>query len=155
MAYPALALLAAASFGTGLPERFGGSWPPGPMYDVLAFAGLDQSWRMFAPEPSNHDWRLSAPGRLADGSAVEVLPSTWGGLYSRWMKIVDRLTNDKNDKYLQEFGRGLCRVHNNHLATGQPALETFQIYLEEAWVEAPAGQRPDLQQRLLWDHHCF
>jgi hypothetical protein len=54
-----------------------------------------------------------------------------------------------------EYGRGFCRVYNNHLGPNQPALETYQIYMEERWIQAPGDGPPKTDERLLWDHHCF
>jgi hypothetical protein len=155
MGYSALALMAVAGFSLALPARFSSFAPSGQVRDTLVFAGLDQAWNMFSPNPSRTDWVIRAPGQLSDGAAYDVLPSSWGPGYSRWMKILDRLTSRGYGSFLQEFGRSVCRLHNNHLAQGGTALDGFQLYFLSRRVTLPDTGDRAMTEELLWDHHCF
>ncbi|HEX6512829.1 MAG TPA: HTTM domain-containing protein, partial [Chloroflexota bacterium] len=153
--YVGLAALAYAAFSLALPARFGMLGPPKPVRDALMFSGLDQSWNMFSPNPTRRDWSIVAPGQLSDGSEIEVLPSSWGPFYSRRMKILDYLTRPSYGDYLQEFGRSICRLRNNHLQSGQPQLLNFQITLVDRVVQAPGTTGPTVSEQVLWTHQCL
>ena len=153
--YTGLAVLAAGAFSLALPARFSGITPPPNVRDGLVFVGLNQAWNMFSPNPSRTDWWVMAPGQLSDGSEYDVLPRSWRTIYSRWMKIMDRLSIPGHSGYLQEFGRSICRLHNNHLGAGQPQLMTFQIHFVSRIIPPPELGDFELSDVLLWHHRCF
>jgi len=126
---------------------------------------LDQIWDMFAPRPATDDGWYIIPGRLRDGSEVDVFAN---GAPVQWTKpavVADTFRDQRWRKYLRNiwernhaghrlyFGQYLCRTWNaTH--SNQSTLETFQIYyMKEETL--PGGKIAAPEKVLIWTHRCF
>ena len=140
----------------GVPARLKGmSWT----------LGLYQNWHLFAPYPMKEDGWFVIPGKLRDGTEVDVFrkgaPITWEKpLYvsqtfktNRWRKWMMTLALQPYAGLRLYYGRYLCREWNSsHPEPKQ--LETFEIvYMLERSL--PYGQSPRAQKISIWKHHCF
>jgi hypothetical protein len=168
-------LIACAVFATALSQNatWGGLWPP--VVSVLRFASLDQRWDMFSPDPARSDGWMRAPGRLADGTVVDLVDD-WGRprprhpvvlsgptnegprssdpLYTRWVKVHERLATASYSEYRLEYGRMYCRLRNLHLAPPDSALETFDLLYTERIIQPPGQGPPVTRDHHLWQHQC-
>lgn len=132
---------------------------------------IDQLWNMFAPFPLKDDGWMVVPGRLADGSELDLLHPERGipdfskpALYSqdqgniRWLTYRGRLWEASFQRHRAYYGRYLCREWNLPLA-GKPELRDKRlmtlkmIYMLERSV--PPGQQASVEQVVLWRHECF
>jgi len=133
--------------------------PPG---EVLA---LDQYWCMFAPFPMLDNGWYVMPGKLADGSEVNILtgrPVTW----DRPQHIYAMAHNTRERKYMTNiwlaefnghrlhFARAWCRRWNREHPDPRKEVHTFQIYfmLEKSTPDARISAP---EKVLLWDHNCL
>jgi predicted DCC family thiol-disulfide oxidoreductase YuxK len=130
---------------------------------------LNQRWDMFAPHPMKvHGWFVM-PGRLVDGTDVDVFsmkvqPVSWekqveppsGFRTQSWRKyFVDFLPNSKSKVQLY-YGQYLCRSWNTKLE-GQPMdkkLNTFEIYFMRQ-ITQPDGSLTQPEKVKLWEHRCL
>ena len=134
--------------------------------DGLSFVlGLDQKWSMFAPYPKKNDGWYVIPGKLKNGTEIDVFqegePVNWekptlvSATYrnQRWRKYLSNLHSQKNKKRRLYYGRYLCRNWNTK-HKGEKQLNTFEIYfmLEKT---LPNYQIPKVKKILLWKHSCF
>lgn len=148
--------------------------PPHASYAALTpvFRSLriDQLWNMFAPFPLKEDGWLVIPGRLADGTEIDVLDPGQGAprfekpaLYSqthggiRWLTYRGRLWEAQYANQRLYYGKYLCRSWNADKLDGDARdrrLMSFRmIYMLE--TTPPPGQTPSVEQRVLWRHECF
>ncbi len=127
--------------------------------------GLDQNWNMFSPSPLKDDGWYVIPGKLADGSEVNVLdggpvnftkPENVYLTYKtqRWYKLLTNLwLQDYTDLRLN-YGQYLCREWNwsgEHPSSKR--LETFDLdFMKESSL--PDGQEAPLEKQTLWSHRC-
>jgi hypothetical protein len=143
---------------------------PGRFYAALtpAFSLLrvDQRWDMFAPYPSKEDGWFVIPGKLADGSEIDLVhPERPAVSYDKPRRAVDEWPDIRWHKYLERiwsaeyssnrlyYGRFLCRSWNNKHPADQ-RLNSFRIiYMLE--MSVPEGQTPRVEERVLWEHDCF
>jgi predicted DCC family thiol-disulfide oxidoreductase YuxK len=132
---------------------------------------IDQLWNMFAPFPLKEDGWLVIPGRLADGTEVDVLDPRHDGppsfdkpaLYSqdhggiRWLTYRGRMWEGQYANQRLYYGKYLCRSWNaDTLDDGarERRLMSFRmIYMLE--TTPPPGTAPSVEQRVLWRHECF
>ena len=71
----------------------------------LGATGLDQNWRVFAPDPRQTSLRLEARVRYANGSSAVWRPPTGDDLVGaywdyRWAKWLENVTQDANREVL-------------------------------------------------------
>lgn len=126
---------------------------------------LEQKWDMFAPYPTKADGWYVIPGRLRDGTEVDL----WSGnnpvtydkparverMYadSRWRKYMLNLRQDGYKGHRLYFGRYLCRSWNAE-HTGIKQLENFEIiFMRETTL--PDYQTAPVAKNVLWRHECF
>lgn len=131
---------------------------------------IDQLWNMFAPFPLKEDGWLVVPGRLADGTEIDVLHPERGApsfdkpaLYSqdhdniRWLTYRGRLWEPRFSNQRLYYGKYLCRQWNADKLDGDARakrLMTFKlIYMLE--LTPPPGEPASVEQRILWRHECF
>lgn len=131
---------------------------------------IDQLWNMFAPFPLKEDGWLVVPGRLADGTEIDVLHPERGApsfdkpaLYSqdhdniRWLTYRGRLWEPRFSNQRLYYGKYLCRQWNADKLDGEARatrLMTFKlIYMLE--LTPPPGEPASVEQRILWRHECF
>jgi hypothetical protein len=159
----AVLLLAATAvaFASALPSWAASYRPQGELGRVLMFSSLDQRWDMFSPDPAQADGWMLAPAKLKDGSTYDLLtggpvgtaPRWSDPLYTRWVKVFERIANAGYADYRLEFGRSFCRLRNFHLQPGQSPLDTFELTYIERTIHAP-GEAPTLQEYKIWSHQC-
>lgn len=124
---------------------------------------LDQKWDMFAPFPFKDDGWYVIPGKLKDGSEIDVFrngaPVNWEkpkwvpALYpnEHWRKYLEQIWS--NEAYRLYYAQYLCRNWNKYHQEGKQ-LDTFEIfYMLERTL--PNYQPPKLAKVSLWKHYCF
>ncbi|MBD1546119.1 HTTM domain-containing protein [Roseibium aggregatum] len=132
--------------------------------------GLYQNWTMFAPYPEmNSPWPV-IPGKLTDGTQVDVYNSRLGPAVFRKPAVVSRVyANYRWRKFLSNledrsyetgpqilalnYARFLCRDWSRH-HPDLPALSTFKIYFQVEDTPPPGGSKVP-KPRLVWSHDCF
>jgi hypothetical protein len=159
----AVALLAVTgvAFASALPSWAAAYRPQGELARVLTFSSLDQRWDMFSPDPAQADGWMLAPAKLADGGTYDLLtggpvstaPRWSDPLYTRWVKVFERIANAGYSDYRLEFGRSFCRLRNFHLQPGQSPLDSFELNYIERTIHAP-GEAPTLKEFHIWSHTC-
>jgi predicted DCC family thiol-disulfide oxidoreductase YuxK len=133
----------------------------GPVFRVLR---IDQMWSMFAPRPPRYDGWSVYPGKLEDGTEVDVLhpgrPLSWDRPPSlsavheniSWHTYRWHITEPQFRGHLLYYGKYLCRQWNWDAPAGKH-LATFQIaFVEENTL--PPGQISSLERRVFWTHDC-
>ena len=159
----AVVLLAvtAVAFASALPSWAAVYRPRGELARVLAFSSLDQRWDMFSPDPAQADGWILAPAKSADGGTYDLLtggpvstaPRWSDPLYTRWVKVFERIANAGYADYRLEFGRSFCRLRNSHLQPGESPLDTFELVYVERTIRQP-GRAPTLKEYQIWSHQC-
>jgi vitamin K-dependent gamma-carboxylase-like protein len=158
----ALGFLAAAVFSTALPRWLDAYQPKGDFGELLRFLSIDQRWDMFSPDPARADGWLRAPATLVDGTTLDLLtggpptdePRWTDPLYTRWVKVQERISSAAYADYLLEYSRSFCRLRNFHLRAGQSALDTFELYYVERTIQPPGDGPPMIEEHRLWSHKC-
>ncbi|HEY6202253.1 MAG TPA: HTTM domain-containing protein [Candidatus Limnocylindria bacterium] len=159
----ALVVFALFVFSTAVPRQLDVLRPTGDPAGLVRFLSLDQRWDMFSPDPARADGWMLGPAQLIDGTTFDLYT---GGpvdntserysdpLYTRWVKVHERIANAGYGDYRLEYARYFCRVRNLHLRPGQVPLDSFQLtYIER--VIQPPGEGPPLINRYdLWTHKC-
>lgn len=159
----ALIALAGASFATAMPEQLDVLRPRGDVASFLRFLSVDQRWQLFAPNPSNVDGWMRGPARLTDGTTYDLYTGGAAAdhaerfsdaLYTRWVKVHDRIANAAYGDYRLEYARYFCRQRNWHLRPGQAPLDTFELYYVERTIQPPENGAPVFREVKLWEHKC-
>ncbi len=125
---------------------------------------LDQTWSMFAPFPKVDDGWYVLPGKLEDGTEVDVLHPQRGVSYSKPLRVWEDIGNSRWQSYQSRlylrqdrhhrlyYGRYLCRQWNRETEPGQ-RLESFKMtYMLERTL--PDGSIAPVEQVVLWRHEC-
>lgn len=138
---------------------------------LLRMLRIDQYWNMFAPSPLKEDGWMVIPGRLANGTEIDLLHPDRGApdfgkpyQYSqtheniRWHTYRGRLYEKEFSKHRQYFAKYLCRSWNVDKVGDSPLrdqrLMSFRIiYVVEPTL--PDYRTPEVRQVELWEHHCF
>ena len=156
-----LIAVTAVAFASAFPSWAAAYRPQGELARALFFVSLDQRWDMFSPDPAQADGWMLAPAKLADGGTYDLLtggpvstaPRWSDPLYTRWVKVFERIANVGYTDYRLEFGRSFCRLRNFHLQPGQSPLDTFELIYIERTIHPP-GEPPTLQEYQIWSHKC-
>jgi hypothetical protein len=167
----ALGCVAAASFATALPTNVIRHQLPAPISVRLDSIGLTQSWRLFAPNPTRTEAWIRAPGRLADGSLVDLVDQ-WGRpeprdprplsesgsteprfspLYTRWVKVHRHMSSDR---YRLEYAQMYCRLRNHHIGPGESPLESLDLIYTRRTVPPPGTGPPRVRDQHLGFYRC-
>ena len=157
----ALVGVTALAFSSALPSWAAAYRPQGQLAQVLFFVALDQRWDMFSPDPAQADGWMLAPAKLADGGTYDLLtggpvsttPRWSDPLFTRWVKVFERIANTGYSDYRLEFGRSFCRLRNFHLKAGESPLDSFDLTYIERTIHAP-GEAPTLEEFHVWSHKC-
>lgn len=127
---------------------------------------LDQVWSIFAPNPPRDDGWFVIPGKLRDGSEVNLLapdrPVTWdkptlaqrNALYPtmQWRSYFINLSRSPGSKLRPAYAHYLCQEWNARHSGGQ-TLEQVEInFVEETTV--PPGQPQVTEKKHLLDQAC-
>jgi hypothetical protein len=159
----ALVVFALFVFSTAVPFQLDVLRPSGDPAGLVRFLSLDQRWDMFSPDPARADGWLLAPARLMDGTTFDLYT---GGpvddrserysdpLYTRWVKVHERIANAGYGDYRLEYARYFCREHNLHLRPGQVPLDSFELIYIERVIRAPEEGPPLLSEHQLLSHKC-
>lgn len=126
---------------------------------------VDQYWNMFAPYPLKDDGWYVIPGKLKNGTEIDLFrdgapvsfdrPENIAGTYKteRWRKYMMNLWAKKYSNYRLYFAQYLCRQWNEK-HSGDDSLMSLQLIFNlEALL--PEGQRSPPQRMVLWNHDCF
>jgi hypothetical protein len=151
----------ALALSTAFPSWAAAYRPQGQLAQVLSFVALDQRWDMFSPDPAQADGWMLAPAKLADGGTYDLLtggpvsttPRWSDPLFTRWVKVFERIASSSYADYRLEFGRSFCRLRNFHLSPGQSPLDTFDLTYVERTIHPP-GEAPTLKEYHVWSHKC-
>jgi predicted DCC family thiol-disulfide oxidoreductase YuxK len=128
---------------------------------------LDQGWSIFAPAPPRDDGWYVIPGKLKDGSEVDVLrglekPVSWekptmqerNALYGdmHWRTFFIALNRAIGKKLYPTYARYLCREWNSK-HQGNKKLESFEIFfMNERTV--PPGEKQTVEKESHWKQDC-
>jgi predicted DCC family thiol-disulfide oxidoreductase YuxK len=126
-------------------------------------AHVNQAWNMFDEPPKVDGW-LVLPGKLADGSMVDLffnnahppdfqkpkLPSAQYPRF-RWRKYMENIVNPQHKAYLLRYGQFMCREWNR---TRPPIrhLQTFEIVFVREYTTLTGPTLPE--PITLWTHYC-
>jgi hypothetical protein len=158
-----LALFALFVFSTAVPRQLEALRPSGDVGELVRTFSLDQRWDMFSPDPARSDGWMLGPAQLTDGTTFDLYT---GGpaddrserysdpLYTRWVKVHERIANVGYRDYRLEYARYFCRVRNLHLTPGETPLASFELSYIERVVRAPEEGPPLINEHLLWQHKC-
>lgn len=140
--------------------------PPG-LSSVGELLRIDQYWNMFAPYPIKEDGWFVIPGKLRDGTEIDLY--TQGEPVS-WEKPKDHSALFKNDRWksymmslffsedstfnLSLYARYLC-IHWNENHSDAQQLATFEIVfmMKVNSIEDPQPKSPE--KIVLWNHQCY
>jgi hypothetical protein len=75
-------------------------------------------------------------------------------LYTRWVKVHERIANAGYGDYRLEYARYYCRARNLHLRPGQVPLDSFQLIYIERVIQAPGEGPPLINRYDVWTHKC-
>jgi hypothetical protein len=137
--------------------------PPIPDWVTNTVDALDvwASWDMFSPDPPKVDYHLTAPAEFEDGTrgnlfggAPEGPGEVRGAWDNRWWKYWESLGAGSAPLPL-EWGRYVCREHNNHLKPGQPRLYTFTLYEDNQLIPPFDQPWPPVVRNTSWNHYCY
>ncbi|HUR39682.1 MAG TPA: DCC1-like thiol-disulfide oxidoreductase family protein [Verrucomicrobiae bacterium] len=132
-----------------------------PIFRLLR---IDQIWNMFAPYPSRLDGWLVYPGKLEDGTAVDVLkpnqPLSWdrppqlSQVYENiaWHTYRWRLLDRQFHGHFLYYAKYLCREWNWNAPVGKRLLSFEMNYLQE--LTPPPGQSAEVERKVAWIHDC-
>ena len=152
-----------AKYGRALPE---------PLKQLILAVRLDQRWNLFAPYPSLDDGWYVMPGRLADGSELDVFTGravSWDKPEvvsfhlgnERWRKFLMNLWAHNHAPLRRSYAQALCRSWNAE-ADADHRLERFQMFYLLEWTVvpgyAPPGGEPlpaEPPRHLLWTQICL
>ena len=127
---------------------------------------IAQEWNMFAPYPSRQDGWFVSPGKLGDGTEVNVLhprqPLNWdkpkriSATYKSapWHKYMFRIWQKANAGIRPYFGRYLCRQWNQNQLDMRRQLQRFTLYYMLEFTPEP-GVDAKIKRVRLFSHTCF
>ncbi|MBS2028693.1 MAG: hypothetical protein JST54_12395 [Deltaproteobacteria bacterium] len=130
---------------------------PHAVETAIQYASMWSSWDMFAPNPLSTDYHLSAPAVFEDGSTTDLLGEGGdqrGFFFTRWWKYMENVTGG-GELLPLEWGRYMCREHNQNLKPGQPRLYTFTLYKDNIDIPKIGEPWPAVQRQSVWNHRCF
>lgn len=127
---------------------------------------LDQSWSIFAPAPPRDDGWHVIPGKLKDGSEIDVLrgrgsviwekptPQQRKALYGnqQWRVYFINLNRAIGQKLYPYYGKYICNDWNSR-HQGAQQLDSFEIYfMDERTV--PPGEPQNVEKTNTWTQSC-
>lgn len=136
-----------------------------PPLIVSSLFGVDQTWDMFSPYPLTADGWYVIPGKLKNGSFVDIFtnggpvdwtkPSSLADAYpnDRWRSyLMNIFIEEEGEKYLPFYAQYLCR-HWNQSHSDDEQLVFFDIYymVKEISLENPSSSYEKVH---LWHQDC-
>ncbi len=131
---------------------------------------VDQKWDMFAPFPLKEDGWYVIPGKLLNGTEIDLWnegkfgegkvidyrkPDNIAVQYDnqRWRKYMMNLWSASNADYRLYLGKWICRNWNSE-HTGKSQLEAFNVtFVKE--LTLPNYQYSQPENVVIWEHWCF
>jgi len=132
--------------------------------NFISITQTQQRWKMFSPSPTTLDGWYVIPGKLADGSEVDLMrkgsevswdkPENVFSLYGnyRWRVYLETLRAKRKKKLRPYYAAYLCRGWNRS-ADSTRKVESLEIYfmLERTKIEEPIT----VKKKLKWSGKCF
>lgn len=127
---------------------------------------LDQSWSLYAPEPSPYDIHRTVRGRLENGEVVEDLIAagrgeTWRSVQAiheskRFRVYIEMWSGPRFRPDVAVYGQWLCRQWNTQASTPEVPEHALRsvAWIFDARRILPAGQREPVIREVLFDHEC-
>jgi hypothetical protein len=159
----ALLAMATFAFATGVPSQLESVRPQGDLASLIRFLSADQRWDMFSPDPAYAEGWMLGPAHLADGTAFDLYTGEppddrserySDPLYTRWVKVHERIPTASYADYRLEYARYFCRSRNLHLRPGQAPLDTFDLTYVERTIRPPGEGPPLIRNVTIWSHKC-
>jgi predicted DCC family thiol-disulfide oxidoreductase YuxK len=156
--YAALGLTAVAAFATAVPPHLTTYRLPEPVSRAVIFAGLDQRWNMFSPDPPSVDGWIQVAGKQLDGTVIDmntgkpfVDEPRYNYIFgSRWAKVDYIVTFNGYTDFRTQYALAFCRLRNFHPVAGQLPVTVVQLLYTETFVPAPGAKAiPPVQYVLL------
>jgi hypothetical protein len=138
---------------------------PGPLRTFMNYAGLWQSWGMFAPSPVEIDGWIIIPGEFEDGTTFDLrtgqppadeMKRSFIGPLGRWRKFEENLYRSVTEPILRDWAGAYCIYYN--VAEKRPVgqrLSTLKVIFRNRRSHAMGEPANPLEDMLLWTHHCF
>jgi len=118
---------------------------PEPAAEIIGTVGIDQSWRMFAPNPLSTEVWYVAPGVVTNGSTVDVyhagtdgprggvveyarparVDTTYGS--ARWRKYLENVRTVDNENHRSYYADYLCGRWNRTQATDVRQVAVYGV----------------------------
>jgi predicted DCC family thiol-disulfide oxidoreductase YuxK len=140
---------------------------PAHVYQIAKTARLDQRWDMFAPYPLTTSIYVLLPGKLRNGTAVNLYPKTsddaawkpperYYSLYEgyRWRKYFGRINSHSNNAVRSALGSYLCKSWNDQPRPIDTQLATFEIYFVKHHTNTDSLPKKESRHR-AWRHWCY
>ncbi len=134
---------------------------PDPAEQVIDTTMIDQSWRMFAPNPTSNAKWFVVPGELEDGSEVDVMhggevdwdrPPSVDETYksARWRKYLSNMRYVDNEKHRSYTANYLCDRWNEEHETDVESLTIYGMTDRSG----PYDDEPDVARFTLIEYDC-
>lgn len=114
---------------------------PRPLHQALAWSGLDQRWKMFAPAPPTLAGRWRFPGQRTDGVTLDVADTILPALtndrpwrFTRWAKYKSQMRAG-DDRRRIFLGSYLCRRYR--AVAAPPMLDSLTMEYEGRTIVGP------------------
>lgn len=136
------------------------------MQSIGWFTHLDQKFNMFAPTPLTEDGWYVMPGKLRDGTEIDVFTGKSEITYTkpqwvaytyknqRWQKYLMNLWSKDFSEYRLSYGRYMCREWNNSHSTEKQLLTFEMIFMVEN-TPPPGTTFPPVVPTKIWTHSCY
>jgi predicted DCC family thiol-disulfide oxidoreductase YuxK len=127
---------------------------------------LDQRFDMFAPTPLLEDGWYIFPGKLSDGTEIDVFRNgapvsyakpKWGAYEykdQRWQKYMMNLWSSNLSQFREGYGKYLCREWNKTHSGDKQLIEYNMIFMVER-TPAPGQPQSPVEPQTIWHHQCF
>jgi len=128
---------------------------------------LNQKWDMFAPYPLTKSLYVLIPGKLRNGTSVNLYPMTsedtswqppdrYYSLYKnyRWRKYIGRVNSHKNNAVRKALGSYLCKSWNAQPRPTDTQLATFEIHFVQHRTNTDNLPKKESRHR-AWRHWCY
>ncbi len=138
-----------------------------PIPIVKSTIKLDQKWNMYAPHPRKYDGWFVMPGRLIDGTEVDVFnhrmqaPQLDDSTFAeypypsyRWRKYLQEVAQKEHEEQRENLGGYLCREWN---ASHEPLqhLLYLRVYFFQVNTSLPGEPLRPKKKLLIWDQSCL
>ncbi len=133
---------------------------------ISSLTRLDQRFDMFAPTPLLEDGWYVFPGKLNDGTEIDVFRNgapvsytkpKWGAYEykdQRWQKYMMNLWSANLSQFREGYGKYLCREWNKTHTGEKQLIEYDMIFMVER-TPAPGQPQSPVEPQTIWHHQCF